>query len=148
MASTGRPRQFTPPWRSKVLYRASSERGSAGWQGPTAPRSTSKTLWKRAPPSFTTPSRERAAQPPARHWPRACAFEFIKVRLRPCKPILAIGDAWLLIEKAGIPGQLTRGKPDRGLIRSDSGGERDLQRFVEVVAQHRAFERETDPPIV
>jgi catalase len=46
-----------------------------------------------------------------------------------------------------VPATLPSGDPDPGLIRVtqeevDSG----LERFVQAVAKHRHFERETDPP--
>jgi catalase len=76
------------------------------------------------------------------------AIEFLKDQYRHCKPILAAGDAGRLLDTAGIPSRLADGTPDAGIQRVDEARERDLAAFVEALAQHRIFTRETDPPLV
>jgi catalase len=77
------------------------------------------------------------------------ALEFVKDQYRHCKPILVLGAASALLEKAGIPVTLPRGAADPGLLHFES---RDVDAafaaFAEAVTQHRHFERETDPPRV
>jgi catalase len=81
-------------------------------------------------------------------------FEFIKDQYRHCKTILALGASARLLEKAGIaatPGNTARGKKDGpadpGLIVQGPGDAAvALDRFVQAMARHRHFERETDPP--
>ena len=77
------------------------------------------------------------------------ALEFVKDQYRHCKPILIVGAASALIEKAGIPVTLPSGDPDPGLIsvKSDSAGE-GAAAFMTAIASHRHFARETDPPRV
>jgi catalase len=75
------------------------------------------------------------------------ALEFVKDQYRHCKPILVLGAAGALIEKAGISWTLPSGEDDRGLLQFDTDdAERALPAFVEVLAKHRVFEREVDPP--
>jgi catalase len=81
-------------------------------------------------------------------------MEFIKDQYRHCKTILALGASSALLEKAGIstaPGAAPKGKkaeaPDPGLIVQASGDTAvALDRFIQAMARHRHFERETDPP--
>jgi catalase len=77
------------------------------------------------------------------------ALEFVKDQYRHCKPILVLGAASALIEKAGIPMALPSGKPDPGLIsvKPDSTGEAAGD-FIKALGSHRQFARETDPPRV
>jgi catalase len=77
------------------------------------------------------------------------ALEFIKDQYRHCKPILALGAGRDLVESAGVPATLASGDPDPGLIRlEDKQLTEGLARFIEALAKHRAFERDTDPPVV
>jgi len=71
------------------------------------------------------------------------AIEFVKDQYRHCKPILALGAASALIERAGIAPTLTSGADDPGLLIGPSA---TIQRFVAAIAAHRHFGRETDPP--
>jgi catalase len=81
-------------------------------------------------------------------------MEFIKDQYRHCKTILALGASARLLEKAGIsatPGDTAKGKKggpgDPGLILQASGDTAvALDRFIQAMARHRHFERETDPP--
>ena len=73
--------------------------------------------------------------------------EFIKDQYRHCKPMLVVGAASGLLEKAGVPPTLPSGKPDPGVILQRGGGTDAIATFVEAIARHRHFERESDPPI-
>ena len=72
-------------------------------------------------------------------------LEFVKDQYRHCKPILVLGAASALIERAGIPGTLPSGEPDPGLLIGTSAS---ADTFVAAIAAHRHFGRETDPPRV
>jgi len=77
------------------------------------------------------------------------ALEFLKDQYRHCKPILLIGAATMLLDKGHIPAALPSGKPDTGLLRF--GGDETgtaLPAFMDALAKHRSFERESDPPLV
>src|SRR6185436_4940338 len=77
------------------------------------------------------------------------ALEFLKDQYRHCKPILLMGAAAGLLDKAGIPRTLPSGEADPGLLQF--GGDENkaaIPAFVEALAKHRHFERETDPPRV
>ena len=77
------------------------------------------------------------------------ALEFLKDQYRHCKPILLLGTAAILLDKAGIPPNLPSGDADPGLLRY--GGERSdeaLREFILALGKHRHFARETDPPRV
>jgi catalase len=77
------------------------------------------------------------------------ALEFLKDQYRHCKPILLLGAAQALLEKAGIPPTLDSGEGDPGLLTSDEAqSEASLAAFVEALTQHRHFARETNPPRV
>jgi catalase len=75
------------------------------------------------------------------------AVEFLKDQYRHCKPILIVGGASALLERAGIPPALPSGQPDPGLMlaRDHAGA---VDGFIAALAKHRHFERESDPPIV
>ena len=72
-------------------------------------------------------------------------LEFVKDTYRHCKPILAIGAASQVLEAAGVPLTLRSGKPDSGLIFGDTSL---ADAFIKSIAQHRHYERESDPPAV
>jgi catalase len=79
----------------------------------------------------------------------ARTFEFLKDQYRHCKPMLVLGAASDLLEKAGIPTSLPSGEADPGLVLAgadNSGSIADA--FMTALARHRHFERETDPPLV
>ena len=60
-----------------------------------------------------------------------------------------MGAAASLLDKAGIPAALPSGEPDPGLLRF--GGDETgaaVPAFIDALAKHRHFERETDPPVV
>jgi catalase len=74
------------------------------------------------------------------------AIEFLKDQYRHCKPILLMGSAAALLEKAGIP---QSGKVDAGLLLYDAGQtDVAVPALIEALEKHRHFERETDPPRV
>jgi len=77
------------------------------------------------------------------------AMEFLKDQYRHCKPILVLGAAVSLLDKAGIPSALPSGDPDAGLLRFP-GGDVDgaFEAFAAAIIKHRHFARETDPPLV
>ena len=74
--------------------------------------------------------------------------EFVKDQYRHCKPILVIGAGASFLDKAGIPKTLPSGKPDPGLVLAGSFEKSVSKTFVGALAEHRHFERETDPPRV
>ncbi len=70
------------------------------------------------------------------------AIEHVKEHFRHCKTILAIGGAQALLEKAGLGDA-----EDSGLLRFEDA-EEGIGAFIEALAKHRHFERESDPPVV
>jgi catalase len=77
------------------------------------------------------------------------AIEFVKDQYRHCKPILVLGRGAALLEAAGIAEALPGGAPDPGLVLAPSGAAAAaLPAFIQAIAKHRHFERETDPPSV
>jgi catalase len=75
-------------------------------------------------------------------------LEFLKDQHRHCKPILAIGTASQVLEDAGVPLTLPSGAPDPGLLQSEATDNSLPDAFVALLAKHRLFDRETDPPRV
>ena len=75
-------------------------------------------------------------------------LEFIKDQYRHCKPILALGTAADLLDKAGVPVNLPSGEDDPGLLQGEADDHTLTDAFVQALAAHRRFERETDPPRV
>jgi catalase len=71
------------------------------------------------------------------------ALEFIKDQYRHCKTILALGDSVALLSKAGVPD--TSGP---GLLVLADGADEAVEAFIEALAKHRHFERESEPPPV
>jgi catalase len=77
------------------------------------------------------------------------ALEFLKDQYRHCKPVLLLGAAQGLLEKAGIPVELESGESDPGLlIAADAQAAGVVKTFVDALTQHRHFARETNPPRV
>jgi catalase len=77
------------------------------------------------------------------------AIECLKDAYRHCKPILVLGAGAALLEAARIPATLPGGGEDPGLLRVDGADIGDAgAAFIAALAQHRHFERETDPPEV
>ena len=75
-------------------------------------------------------------------------LEFVKDQYRHCKPILAIGSATGLLQRAGIPETLVSGHSDPGLLLMEGDDATGIGAFMAAIAKHRHFERETDPPRV
>ncbi|MBK6805962.1 MAG: catalase [Betaproteobacteria bacterium] len=76
------------------------------------------------------------------------AKEFVKDMYRHCKAILALGEAAVILERAGISAKLPDGGVDIGLIRANAGDKRAFDAFISAIAKHRVYQRETDPPAV
>jgi catalase len=77
------------------------------------------------------------------------ALEFLRDQYRHCKPIFAWGTGEGLLKLANLPSSLPDGSDDLGLIiapTADNAGSFDA--FVAALSGHRAFARETDPPMV
>jgi catalase len=79
----------------------------------------------------------------------ANALDFLRQAYRHGKPLMGVGDGSELLAVAGVALPLPDGGTDPGVIIVD-GGESDagLLAFKEVLARHRVYERETDPPRV
>ena len=75
------------------------------------------------------------------------ALEFIKDQYRHCKPLLALGEGTGLLRACGIDEALPDGQEDRGVIVGGTATTR-VAAFLEALAKHRHFDRETDPPRV
>ncbi|MBB3117987.1 catalase [Pseudoduganella violacea] len=79
----------------------------------------------------------------------ANALEFVRLQYRHCKPLMVVGTGALLLSRAGIPAALPDGTPDPGLIGTERATqEAALEEFIEVLAGHRVWQRESDPPAV
>jgi catalase len=79
----------------------------------------------------------------------AHALDFVKEQFRHCKPLMVVGAGASLLQKAGIPPALSDGSPDPALVGSEPGDvAHALEAFKAALAGHRAFVRETDPPVV
>ena len=75
--------------------------------------------------------------------------DFLRDQYRHCKPIFVWGKGADLLKVAHLPPTLPDGSNDPGMIiaaAADSAGAFDA--FVAALGGHRAFARETDPPIV
>jgi catalase len=77
------------------------------------------------------------------------AIEFLQNQYRHCKPILLLGSANGLLEKANIPSSLLDGTPDAALLQlAAEDVDLAVAPFVEAITNHRYFQRETNPPRV
>jgi catalase len=86
---------------------------------------------------------------------RGRAVEFLRDQYRHCKPMLFLGGADVLLDALAIPVQLADGQPDPGLIiaatsdaSAEAATEEASEAFIAVLARHRLYEREVDPPRV
>ncbi len=75
-------------------------------------------------------------------------IEFVKDQYRHCKPILVLGAGAALLEHAKIPITLSPDHADPGILVLDKPGDSVGDAFLKALAQHRFFERETNPPLV
>jgi catalase len=77
------------------------------------------------------------------------AGEFVKDQYRHCKPILALGRGAALLDRLAIATRLGTDERDPGIVLATDGGiEPALAAFIDAIARHRHFGRETDPPRV
>jgi catalase len=77
------------------------------------------------------------------------AIEFIKDQYRHCKPMLVMGAAAALLEKAGIPLALPNGEPDSFIAGiEESSIDTAAKAFINAMKNHKEPARETDPPLV
>ncbi len=74
-------------------------------------------------------------------------LEFIRDQYRHCKPMLVFGSGEQLMSTADVPVTLSSGTPDPGIVVA-AAGEAAADDFLRLLAAHRQFERETDPPLV
>jgi len=73
------------------------------------------------------------------------AIEFVKDQYRHCKTIFLVGKASGLLEVMGLPKQ---DKSRDGLIVGATGAANEIKQFIEQLARHRHFDRESDPPLL
>ena len=130
--------------------RASSARGSDRWTAAAAIPSTSKSRSMRARRRSTTrwcyPDGKGAVKELSQ---LGHAMEFLKDQYRHCKPILALGASSQMLEAAGNLATLPEGGRDPGVLVFEEGNvKKAVAAFVDAIAKHRHFERETDPPRV
>ena len=79
----------------------------------------------------------------------ANVIEFLRQQYRHAKPLLALGSGVDLLEAAGVRLPLPDGSDDPGLILADAGNMQEaIVQFKAVLAGHRVYARETDPPRV
>ncbi|MDO9422445.1 MAG: catalase [Herminiimonas sp.] len=77
------------------------------------------------------------------------AIEFLKEQYRHCKPILVMGAATSLLEKAGVPLMLPSGEVDTSIIGPDHADiKAATAAFIDALTKHKELARETDPPVV
>lgn len=96
--------------------------------------------------ALVLPDGEQGVQALARD---ADTLEFIKDQYRHCKTILVLGAGVRLLDKAGVPAAPRDDASDPGLVIADKGdSEASVDAFIQGMAKHRHFARETDPPLV
>jgi catalase len=79
----------------------------------------------------------------------AHAQDFVREQYRHCKPLLVLGAGAGLLKQASVPPALPDGSPDPALIGADGDDLAPaIAAFKKALAGHRAFARETDPPMV
>lgn len=76
--------------------------------------------------------------------------DYIKEQYRHCKPILLMGRSKDLLESAGVKLKLPSGELDPGVLTfpDEEADDKVLVQFMEAIATHRHFERETDPQFI
>jgi len=79
----------------------------------------------------------------------AQAVDFVRQQYRHCKPILAIGAGARLLSLSGVPTDLPDGTTDHALIITELPAlDAALVQFKTALSGHRAFQRESDLPLV
>jgi catalase len=77
------------------------------------------------------------------------AIEFVRDQYRHDKPMLALGGGAVLFTAAALPTTLPGGGADPGVIEAPAPDfAAALAQFKAVLARHKVYERETDPPRV
>jgi catalase len=74
--------------------------------------------------------------------------EFLRDQYRHCKPILLMGWTAAQMADLGIMTTLPNGEEDPGLFLASGANALPMPEFIEALARHRHFERESDPPKV
>jgi catalase len=74
-------------------------------------------------------------------------YEFIRDQYRHCKSILALGTGLQLLQAAGVGTATATEVPDPGIVVADDAAP-GAAAFIQAIAKHRHFQRETDPPMV
>jgi catalase len=72
-------------------------------------------------------------------------IDFLRDQHAHCKPMLVVGSASVLLDKAGLDGKLPDGSVDPTVIMDDGAKGTGLDTFVTALAGHRSFAREMDP---
>jgi catalase len=75
------------------------------------------------------------------------ALEFVKDQYRHAKTLLALGEGAEVLRAAGIPDKLPDGGADPGVLQF-TDATKGAQAFIDAVAKHRHWQRQTDPPRV
>jgi catalase len=79
----------------------------------------------------------------------AHAIDFVRQQYRHCKPILAVGAGATFLSASGVPTDLPDGGADKAVIIAEATALSDaLTKFKTALSGHRAFHRESDPPLV
>ena len=73
--------------------------------------------------------------------------EVIRDQYRHCKAILALGTGLQLLQAAGVGTATASGEADPGIVVAYDAAS-GAAAFIQAIAKHRHFERETDPPVV
>ena len=76
------------------------------------------------------------------------AIEFLKDQYRHCKPILALGASSHCSRPREFGHAPRRRERPRVLVCEEGNVKKAVAAFVDAIAKHRHFERETDPPRV
>jgi catalase len=73
--------------------------------------------------------------------------EHIRDQYRHCKSILVLGTGLQLLQAAAIPTATASEVPDPGIVIADDA-DSGAAAFIQAIARHRHFQRETDPPLL
>jgi len=78
----------------------------------------------------------------------ALAVEFVQLQYRHCKPMLVPASSVPLLDAAGVVLPSDRSRDSGLLLASDEDLAGVAERFIRAIGRHRAWERQTDPPLV